>query len=108
MDLLCVVARQGNSEAASQQRAFDAGIAVFGHWGSRYAYEPHDNDTVQVLDRSLDTLLSLNGDGRRKLLEAVRAAVLADKRLSAVEAELIRAICASLDCPLPPILYEQP
>jgi Zn-dependent protease with chaperone function len=107
VDLLCIVARQGNADAVSRQRAFDAGIAAFGHWGSRYAFEPHDNDTVQVLDHSLDTLLSLNGDGKRKLLDAITAAVLADKHLSVVESELIRAVCASLDCPLPPILFEQ-
>jgi Zn-dependent protease with chaperone function len=108
VDLLSVIARHGSADAAARQRAFDAGIAVFGHWGSRYAFEPHDDDTVEVLDRSLDTLLSLNGDGKRKLLDAITAAVLADKRLSVVESELIRAVCASLDYPLPPILFEQP
>ena len=61
---------------------------------------------METLDRSLDILLSLNGDGKRKLLDAITAAVLADKRLSIVESELIRAVCASLDCPLPPILFE--
>ncbi len=106
VDLLSILARQGNADADSARRAFDAGIGVFGHWGGRYAYEPHDKDTVQTLDRSLDILLSLNGDGKRKLLDAITAAVLADKRLSVVESELIRAVCASLDCPLPPILFE--
>ena len=41
-----------------------------------------------------------------ELLEAITAVVMADKTLSVTEAELIRAICASLDCPLPPILVE--
>ena len=41
------------------------------------------------------------------LLEAVTATVMSDKTLSVSEAELIRAICASLDCPLPPILIER-
>jgi hypothetical protein len=32
---------------------------------------------------------------------------MSDKALSVRETELIRAICASLDCPLPPILTEE-
>ena len=51
-------------------------------------------------------LLALNGDGKNMLLEAITAVVMSDKTLSVTEAELIRAVCASLDCPLPPILVE--
>ena len=49
-------------------------------------------------------LLALNNEGRQMLLRAATAVVMSDKSLSATEADLIRAICASLDCPLPPIL----
>jgi len=33
--------------------------------------------------------------------------VMSDKKLSVAETEMIRAICASLDCPLPPILIHE-
>jgi hypothetical protein len=32
--------------------------------------------------------------------------VLWDRRLARAEAELLRAVCASLNCPLPPLVVE--
>jgi hypothetical protein len=107
VDLLRVVARHGHSVIDEQQRAFTAGIAVFGNWGGKFSYAADHDYSVAVLDRSLELLLALNGDGKRMLLEAITAVVMSDKALSITEAELIRAICASLDCPLPPILIQQ-
>jgi len=107
VDLLQVIARHGHTEKYEQQRAFAAGIAVFGKWGSKFSYAADHENSVAVLDRSLELLLALNGDGKRMLLEAITAVVMSDKSLSTAEAELIRAICASLDCPLPPILIQQ-
>jgi hypothetical protein len=91
-----------------RKRAFQAGVAVFGKWGQRYTFETDRKYTVDILDQSLDMLLALNGEGQQMLLEAVTAVVLADQRLALTEAELIRAICASLNCPLPPILVDNP
>ncbi len=63
---------------------------------------------MHVLDASLETLLALNGKGKKMLLEAVTATVMWDRSLTVSEAELIRAICASLACPLPPIVLDTP
>ncbi len=106
-DLLRVIARHGHTDDAERRRAYAAGISVFGKWGRDFAYEADHKYSVAVLDRSLEMLLSLNGDGKQMLLKAVTAVVMSDKTLSVAEAELIRAICASLDCPLPPILIER-
>jgi len=107
VDLLRVVARHGHPDENEQQRAFEAGIAMFGKWGSEFRYAANHEYSVAVLDKSLELLLALNGEGKQMLLEAVTAVVMSDKSLSIAEAELIRAICASLDCPLPPILIQQ-
>ena len=104
VELLRVIAHHGHDNVAERQRAFEAGIATFGKWGSRYAFDAGYVFSIPALDRSLETLLALNGDGKRMLLEAITATVMSDKTLSVRETELIRAICASLDCPLPPIL----
>ena len=56
------------------------------------------------LDRQLDLLTALNGDGRQMLVEAVTTVVMFDRQLTVAEGELLRAVCASLECPLPPIL----
>jgi uncharacterized tellurite resistance protein B-like protein len=107
IELLRIVARYGHSDSAEQKRAFAAGTALFGKWGGKFSYEAEHKYTVAVLDQSLEILLALNGDGKRMLLEAITAVVMSDKSLSVAETELIRAICASLDCPLPPILIQQ-
>ena len=106
-NLLGVIAKHGHVDVAAQRRAYEAGIAVFGKWGNRYPYESGQNASVDVLDESLERLLALNSKGKQMLLEAVTATVMSDKTLSVSEAELIRAICASLDCPLPPILIDR-
>jgi len=54
----------------------------------------------------MDVLLGLNGKGRRTLLLAICETAAHDGRLSVAEGELIRVICATLDCPLPPILVD--
>ncbi len=107
VELLRVVAHYGHDDLAERRRAFDAGIATFGKWGGNYDFDASYQFDVPTMDSSLETLLALNGDGKRMLLEAITATVMSDKSLSISETELIRAICASLDCPLPPILTEE-
>ena len=106
VDLLRVIATHGHEDPEEARRAFDAGVASFGDWGSKFTFNDSSGASVTVLDRSLEMLLALNGDGKQMLLEAITVVVMSDKTLSVSEAELIRAICASLDCPLPPILVE--
>jgi Zn-dependent protease with chaperone function len=104
IDLLRIVARHGHDDIDKQRRAFAAGIAGFGKWGSKFEFDTNHDYSVAVLDRSLELLQSLNGDGKKMLLEAASAAVMSDRNLTVTEAELIRAVCATLNCPLPPIL----
>jgi recombinational DNA repair ATPase RecF len=60
--------------------------------------------TVAGLNRGLDVLLGLNGEGKESLLRAISATAGHDGNLTITEAELIRAVCATLGCPVPPIL----
>jgi uncharacterized tellurite resistance protein B-like protein len=106
IDLLRIVAKHGHTHEAERKRAFEAGVALFGDWGPKFDYETDERGSVAVLDQSLEMLLALNGDGQQMLLEAVSAVVMSDKTLTVSESELIRAICASLNCPLPPILVQ--
>jgi hypothetical protein len=106
IDLLQIIARHGHEDPGEAKRAFEAGAASFGDWGSKFGFDDKPGTSVALLDQSLEMLLALNGDGKHMLLEAITAVVMSDKTLSVTESELIRAICASLDCPLPPILVE--
>ncbi len=103
IDLLMTVAHYGHTEDRERVSAFQAGIAEFGKWASDVDYEDKKLQTIAVLDRSLDVLGKMNSDGSKSLLEALAKTVGRDGKVTAAEAELLRAICASLNCPLPPI-----
>ncbi|MGI9238262.1 MAG: M48 family metallopeptidase, partial [Woeseiaceae bacterium] len=105
INLLRVLANYGHESDGSGESAFRAGLATLGPWAQRYSYQADPQDyTVSVLDRSLDVLLGLNSKGKESLLRAISATAGHDGKLSVGEAELIRAVCATLDYPLPPIL----
>ena len=107
IDLLRVLANHGNETDEQRNAAFLAGRATLGAWAQDYAFQSGQDLTVTVLDRSLDVLLGLNSKGKETLLRAISATATHDARLSIGEAELIRAVCATLDYPLPPILVRR-
>jgi hypothetical protein len=107
IDLLRILARYGHDADDARQCAFAAGTAVFGQWGEAFEYNSAASYSLEELDRSLDMLLALNGEGQQLLLQAVTEVVMHDHRLSVVEGELIRAVCATLGCPLPPVIVHQ-
>jgi Zn-dependent protease with chaperone function len=104
IDLLTVVADYGHDDNAASMGAFDAGKAYFGKWAQQHAYQSKDRYTLRALEHSLDLLTALNGEGRQLILKAVTAVVVHDGRVTAAETGLIRAVCASLDVPLPPLV----
>ena len=107
IELLRVLANHGNESGEQSDAAFRAGRATLGSWAQDFEYESEQSFTVAVLDHSLDVLLGLNSKGKEALLRAISATAVHDGRLSIGEAELIRAVCATLDYPLPPILVRR-
>jgi len=101
--LLAIVATQGNRDAAAREKAFRAGAAVFGAWAHDAVFDAGLRPDAGSLERSLDVLQRMNAAASRSMVDALAAAVSADGRLATREAELLRAVCASLNCPLPPL-----
>ncbi|MDP6416889.1 MAG: hypothetical protein QGG54_17925, partial [Gammaproteobacteria bacterium] len=58
----------------------------------------------KALNNALDELASLKPLQKPALLKACAACITADKEVAAIEAELMRAIAATIDCPMPPIV----
>jgi Zn-dependent protease with chaperone function len=104
LQLVRIVAEHGSSDAAVREKAYQAGISVFGRWAGERGAVPEVSLTIAELDRCLDVLQGINASGRQSLVHAVAATVMHDSTLDLSEAELVRAICAALDCPLPPII----
>lgn len=105
--LLRVLADYGHEDEDEKLAAYDAGIGALGEWAKQFEYSSDRSYTVAVLDHSLDVLLGLNSKGKESLLRAISATAGHDGKLSVTEAELIRAVCATLDYPLPPILVHK-
>ena len=105
--LLGVLADYGHDDEAQKRAAYDAGISTLGDWAKQFEYSSDRNYTVPTLNHGLDVLLGLNSKGKESLLRAISTTAAYDGRLSVTEAELIRAVCATLDCPLPPILVHK-
>ena len=106
VDIIRIVADQGNDSPAAAERAFAAGVSRFGSWASGDRPQVSGKQTVARLEQALDVLEGINSAGRQSLIEAVTATIADDGQMTATEAELLQAVCASLDCPLPPILAD--
>jgi Zn-dependent protease with chaperone function len=107
VSLLRVLADYGHDDQAQRQAAFEAGVNSLGDWAKEFEFSSDRTQTVATLNRGLDMLLGLNSKGKESLLRAIGATAGHDGNLTITEAELIRAVCATLGCPLPPILVHE-
>jgi Zn-dependent protease with chaperone function/uncharacterized tellurite resistance protein B-like protein len=101
---LSAAARIDHPEPADAEIAFARAAAEFNGLQPPLGYQPADRTTLAHLDAALDRLALTPAPFRKRILQAFAAALAADGTLSATEAELLRAIAAALDCPLPPML----
>jgi hypothetical protein len=100
--LLSIIARFGQDEPDAARRAFLAGLQPL-PLREGLAYLP-PADWAKALDAALDKLDTLAPPAKAMLLEALSATIAADGLMTVEEAELLRTVCASLHCPLPPVL----
>jgi hypothetical protein len=101
-DLFGVLARSGHDDEASARRAYSAGLQCVLP-GAGFSYQPPE-EWVTALDRALPLLDSVDSTGKQLLVEGLVAAISHDGHVAVAEAELLRVVCASLHCPLPPML----
>lgn len=107
IDLLRIAADYGHDNDEERAAAFAVGTKALGSWAHDKAYQSDRGHTVTKLNHGLDILLGLNPKGQESLLRAISSCAAYDGKLSVSEAELIRAICATLNYPLPPILVHR-
>ena len=104
--LLRALADYGHDDEATSRAAFSSGTGSLGQWAKDVPFAADSRYTISVLDHSFDTLIALNSKGKESLLRAISATAGYDGKLSVPEAELIRAVCATLQFPLPPIVLQ--
>jgi Zn-dependent protease with chaperone function len=105
-DLFAVLAAQGADDADAARRAYDAGVQhVLPHHARPYAAI---ENWPEALRQALARLATLRPFAKRVLVEGLVRTVAHDRRLSVSEGELLRTVCATLHCPLPPVLAARP
>ena len=105
--LFSVVARLGHREDHDAARdAYQIGMLALlpssVEWPS---YDPPQEWTLRM-DQALDILDSLPPMIKEELVKALTVTISHDGRITASEAELLRAVCIILHCPLPPFVLD--
>lgn len=102
--LFAVLARVGASDDVAARRAYEAGLAtVLPMHRPDYATSP---DWPQRLDEAFEKTVRLHPFAKRVVVEGMTKTIAHDNQVTAEEAELLRTVCAILQCPLPPLLGE--
>jgi uncharacterized tellurite resistance protein B-like protein len=101
--VLSALAYAATSDPAYSQPAFQAGAAQLKLIESRLRFLTPEESSLEVLDAALDKLARASGPIKQRTLMASAHVVTADGQLLVAEAELLRAIAAALDVPIPPL-----
>lgn len=102
--LLSALARLGQTEPAGAERAFAAGCSALRAPPPARRLLPPAQCNLPQIDAALERLSQATPYLKKLVLHACAAAVAADGLLQEPEAELLRAIGDTLDCPLPPLV----
>ncbi len=100
--LLSCLAHMGTPDAVEAERAFRTAVTgLVSEQGQRLL--PRAECSVGVVSRALQNLACGSSGIKKKVLRAAVLCVAADRKVTIEEAELLRTIADSLDCPLPPV-----
>jgi Zn-dependent protease with chaperone function len=105
--VLSALAHAGNSHESEAEKAFQAGMPHLRSGTDRLQRLPRAESGLKALDSALDRLALAAPPIKKNLLEACVFVVGADSLIQEREAELLRAIADTLDCPIPPFLDEK-
>jgi Zn-dependent protease with chaperone function len=102
--LLSGLAHAGQETEDEAAAAFSRGTQSLGTAASDFRLVPEADCTLAAVEAALNNLAEAAPRVKRDLLRACAETVAADGLVRPGEAELLRAIADSLDCPIPPFL----
>src|SRR5262249_20177024 len=82
---------------------FDTGMRGYIGGDHTHRLPPREECSLAEFDAALQTLNQSVPAIKRRIVVACAACILANQQVTVREAELLRAICDTLDCPLPPL-----
>lgn len=101
-ELFSTLAYVGHADVQAAQHAFDQALQAADL--PAVPMTPAEQCSLRSLGEALDTLVLTSMQQRKRLIAGCIACIGADEQITQREAELLRATCDSLDCPMPPIL----
>lgn len=102
--VLSKLAWQGKEGEQNVRSAFAAGLTQYlGQPAQSDALLPRDRVTLADFDAALDTLAQAIPPIKKRLIAACAQCIVADGEVTVTQAELLRAIGAVLECPIPPL-----
>ena len=102
--VLALIAWEGQPEPDQAARAFDAGMRGYIGGDHPYRLPTREDSSLAEFHAALQTLNQAVPAIKRRIVVACAACILANQQVTVREAELLRAICDTLDCPLPPLV----
>jgi Zn-dependent protease with chaperone function len=104
--VLALLAWEGQPEPDQAARAFDTGMRGYIRGDHTHRLPPREECSLADFDAALQTLNQSVPAIKRRVVDACATCILADQQVTVLESELLRAICDTLDCPLPPLVME--
>ncbi len=98
-----MLAHSGRQEGISAEQAFTLGAEAL---DMKLSLLPVEKIDFKGLNKALGSLVALKPLQKPLLLKACAACITADGKVAALEVELLRAIAATIDCPMPPLVSE--
>ena len=98
--LLSVISQSAAADKNAATAAFNAGVDTL---DVKLEFVPVEKLTIESLSSAIDELGELKPLQKPALLKACAASIRADGEIKPIEVELMRAVSASIDCPMPPL-----
>ncbi|MGF6919667.1 M48 family metallopeptidase [Paraburkholderia sp. 40] len=105
--VLALLAWEGRPEPDRAAQAFDTGMRGYIGGDHTHRLPPREKRSLIELDAALRTLNQSVPAIKRRIVAACAACILADQQFTVRGAELLRAVCDTLDCPLPPLVASE-
>ena len=105
--VLALLAWEGQPEPDQAAGAFETGMRGYIGGDHTHRLPPREECSLAEFDAALQTLNQSVPAIKRRIVDACAACILAKQQVTVREAELLRAVCDTLDCPLPPLVVEE-
>ena len=97
------MARKGDKSATARVAAFTSGLQSLGIDGR---LNDLDDPNFARLSQTLKALRNVSPLAKPRIIKACASTVLADEHVTVSEGAWLQGIAATLDCPLPPAIYD--